>query len=116
LKDVLVIGRQTRRELYNIFVTRPEPLVADELRFGVRERTLYDGSIQLPLDEAHLQHLLEQLRIQKVESIAVSLLYSFANPAHENAILSALDALAVPVSLSSRILPDIGSTSERRRR
>src|SRR6185503_19870215 len=37
-EDVIVIGRQTRRELYNVFVTRPEPLVPDSLRLGVRER------------------------------------------------------------------------------
>src|SRR6266550_1264221 len=47
-EDVLVIGRQTRRELYNIFVTRPEPLVPDALRIGIRERTLHDGSIETP--------------------------------------------------------------------
>src|SRR5215467_7899361 len=53
-EDVLVIGRQTRRELYNIFVTKPDPLVPDGLRMGVRERTLYDGSIETPLDHNHL--------------------------------------------------------------
>src|SRR2546427_3978098 len=40
-EDILVIGRQTRPELYNIFVTRPGPLVPDTLRIGIRERTLY---------------------------------------------------------------------------
>src|SRR5262245_2522630 len=49
-EDVIVIGRQTRRELYNVFVTRPEPLVSEGLRFGVRERMLYDGSIEIPID------------------------------------------------------------------
>src|SRR5215467_12966066 len=49
-EDVLVIGRQTRRELYNIFVTRPDPLVPDNLRFGILERVLYDGSIDTALD------------------------------------------------------------------
>src|SRR5436190_22968928 len=52
-EDVLLIGRQTRRELYNIFVRRPDPLVPDNLRFGVKERTLYDGSIERALDEEH---------------------------------------------------------------
>src|SRR6266699_6448115 len=56
-EDILVIGRQTRRELYNIFVTRPDPLVPAGLRMGVRERTLYDGSIATPLDQDHLQTL-----------------------------------------------------------
>src|SRR5437867_2647879 len=53
-EDVIVIGRQTRRELYNIFVTRPGPLVPDHLRLGVRERTLHDGSVAIPLDRQQL--------------------------------------------------------------
>jgi N-methylhydantoinase A len=105
-EDILVIGRQTRRELYNIFVTRPAPLVPDGLRFGIRERTLYDGSIQKPLDHRHLQNLSEYLQQQNVESIAVSLLYSFANDEHENAILRAMEPMGLPISLSSKILPE----------
>src|SRR4029434_9595678 len=61
-EDVLAIGRQTRRELYNIFVRRPEPLVPAELRFGVKERTLYDGSIDRKLDMEHLQTLVAALK------------------------------------------------------
>src|SRR5262249_8910443 len=76
-EDVIVIGRQTRRELYNIFVTRPEPLVPDGLRFGVRERILHDGSIEIPLDREHLGRIVEKLRGQNVESIAIALLFSF---------------------------------------
>ena len=105
-EDVLVIGRQTRRELYNVFVTRPEPLVAAGLRLGICERTLYDGSIETPLDHRHLQSLIEYLRSQNVESIAVSLLYSFANNEHEQIVFGALEPLGVPVSLSSQILPE----------
>src|SRR5207253_2719212 len=78
-EDVLVIGRQTRPELYNIFVTRPAPLISDELRIGIRERTLYDGSIETSLDRKQLQEQIELLRSYNVESVAVSLLYSFAN-------------------------------------
>jgi len=105
-EDVLVIGRQTRRELYNIFVTRPEPLVPDGLRLGVRERTLYDGSIERPLDHAHLRNVIENLRLQNVESVAVSLLYSFANSEHEREIQRKLEPLGVPVSLSCTVLPE----------
>src|SRR5438093_12928210 len=60
-EDVLVIGRQTRRELYNIFVTRPAPLVPERLRLGVKERTLYDGSIERELDASHLKGLVDLL-------------------------------------------------------
>jgi N-methylhydantoinase A len=103
---VIVIGRQTRRDLYDIFVTRPEPLVPDGLRFGVRERTLYDGSIETALDEPELRAITESLEKQNVESVAVSLLYSFANNEHENAVLRVLRRLKIPVSLSSKILPE----------
>src|SRR5437868_3106364 len=64
-EDVLVIGRQTRRELYNIFVTRPEPLVPDTLRFGVRERVLFDGAVDQALDVAQLQSIFETLRRER---------------------------------------------------
>src|SRR4030095_10255995 len=70
-EDVLAIGRQTRRELYNIFVRRPEPLVPAELRFGVKERTLYDGSIDRNLDLEHLQTIVAALQRGGVEAAAV---------------------------------------------
>src|SRR5436309_10808985 len=73
-EDVIVIGRQTRRDLYDIFVTRPAPLISDDMRFGVRERTLYDGTIERSLDREHLETIIARLRSTKVESIAVSLL------------------------------------------
>jgi N-methylhydantoinase A len=105
-EDVLVIGRQTRRELYNIFVTRPQPLVSDGLRFGVRERTLHDGTIQKSLDDSQLRDLIHVLQRERVESVAVSLLCSFANTEHERAIFEALKPLGIPISLSSGILPE----------
>jgi len=105
-EDVLVIGRQTRRELYNIFVTRPEPIVSDELRLGVQERVLYDGTVEKAIDLSQVKRLVEQLRVEQVESVAVCLLFSFANPSHENAIAEALRPLGIPVSLSSRIMPE----------
>lgn len=104
-EDVLVIGRQTRRDLYNIRVTRAQPLVPDDLRLGVRERVLYDGSVETDIDMAQLHALVKQLRAARVESIAVCLLFSFANSAHEKIIAEALRPLGVPVSLSSQVLP-----------
>lgn len=105
-EDVLVIGRQARRELYNVFVRRPDPLVPDSRRLGVKERTLYDGSIERPLDEEHLQTLVASLERDGIESAAVCLLFSFANPRHEQAVARALERLQIPVSLSSRVLAE----------
>ena len=105
-EDVLVIGRQTRRELYNINVTRPEPLVKESLRLGVRERVLYDGSIETALDISQLRSLVERLRLENVQSVAVSLLFSFANPEHERTIRRELEPVSIPVSLSSEVMPE----------
>ena len=105
-EDVLVIGRQTRRDLYDILVTRPDPLVPSTLRFGVRERTLYDGSIEVPIDIPRLRGVVRDLQRARVESVAVCLLFSYANPQHEEIVRTELEPLGVPVSVSSSILPE----------
>jgi len=105
-EDVLVIGRQIRRELYNIFVRRASPLVPDELRFGVKERVLFNVLIERAIDMPQVHELVEKLRPERVEAVAVCLLFSFSNPSHETAIGEALRTLAVPLSLSSKILPE----------
>ncbi len=105
-EDVLAIGRQTRRDLYDIFTTRPDPLVAERLRIGVRQRTLYDGTSAIPLTQRELASLVRRLKALDVESIAVSLLFSFADPSDERRIGAALAKLGVPVSLSSTVLPE----------
>ena len=94
-EDVLVIGRQTRSDLYNIFTTRPDPLIPATLRLGVTERVLYDGSVEKKLSSEELLKLVRRLRRSKVESVAVSLLFSFANPSHEEKIAEALGELGV---------------------
>ncbi len=105
-EDVLVIGRQTRPDLYDIFTTRLPPLVDEPLRVGVSQRTLHDGTQAVRLNRAELRGLVSQLRKEGVESVAVSLLFSFQNPSDEIEIRKACAALGVPVSLSSEILPE----------
>jgi N-methylhydantoinase A len=105
-EDVLIIGRQTRPDLYDIFTSRLPPLIDDSLRIGVRQRTLHDGTNVVELKPSDLRRLVSRLRKAKVESIAVSLLFSFQNPSHELQIRDALEKLKVPISLSSVILPE----------
>jgi N-methylhydantoinase A len=107
-EDVIEIGRQARPDLYNFMVTRREPLVPRELRFGVRERTGPDGSIVAELDRESLQNIIRQIAAHqpRVESVAVCLLFSFANPAHEQVIARVLERTGLPVSLSHKILPE----------
>ncbi len=105
-EDVLVIGRQARPELYNLNAVKPPPLVADELRFGVGERVVASGEVLESLDEGELPRLVETLRQAQVESVAISLLFSFLHPQHEERIAESLASLGVPLSISSRILPE----------
>jgi N-methylhydantoinase A len=105
-EDVLEIGRQARPELYNLNAVRPEPLVSDELLFGVRERVVASGEVIEQLETRELAELFARLEKARVESVAISLLFSFANPEHERRIAAALSALAVPISVSHEILPE----------
>lgn len=105
-EDVLVIGRQARPELYNLNAVKPPPLVADELRFGVAERVVASGEVLQALHEKKLKKLVEKLKLESVESVAVSLLFSFLHPQHEERIAQALSQLEIPLSLSSQILPE----------
>jgi N-methylhydantoinase A len=105
-EDVIEIGRQARPEIYNFFVTRPAPLISRALRFGVSERIAPDASILTPLNQSQLEEVIEQIRQSAVESVAVCLLFAFANPLHEQQIAKALESLNIPVSLSHKILPE----------
>jgi N-methylhydantoinase A len=105
-EDVLVIGRQARPELYNLNAVKPPPLVADELRLGIKERVVASGEVIEPLDQHELQKLVRKLKQAKVEAIAISLLFSFLHPEHEERIAAALAELDVPLSISSRIHPE----------
>ncbi|HEX4946095.1 MAG TPA: hydantoinase/oxoprolinase family protein, partial [Blastocatellia bacterium] len=105
-EDVIEIGRQARPDLYNLAVERPAPLVPRALRFGVTERISADGSVLVPLNEKELPVLVQKLRQLNVESVAVSLLFSFAHSAHEQAVATALASLGVPLSISHQLLPE----------
>jgi len=105
-EDVLVIGRQARPELYNLNAIKPAPLVASELRFGVSERTVASGAVIQPLTATDLRVLKRKLKRVGVESVAISLLFSFLNPEHEERIAAALASLGVHLSVSHRILPE----------
>ena len=105
-EDVLAIGRQARPELYNLNAVKPPPLVAAELRLGVRERVVASGEVLEPLDERELRNIVRKLKQAGVEAVAISLLFSFLHPEHEERIASSLAPLDVPLSISNRILPE----------
>jgi len=105
-EDVIEIGRQARPKLYDFFFDRVEPLVAADLRFGVDERVSSDGEVLRPPSAADLRDLKEKVLAKKPEAIAISLLFSFANPKNEASVAAGLRDLGVPLSVSHEILPE----------
>jgi N-methylhydantoinase A len=105
-EDAIEIGRQARPKLYDFFFDRVEPLVPSALRFGVDERTDCDGKVlELPSSD-HLAVVANRIKKAAPQAIAISLLFSFANPANEVAVAKALTPLGVPLSVSHQILPE----------
>ncbi len=105
-EDILAIGRQARPKLYDWSFRKPEPLAPERLRFGVPERTGPDGAILRAPSGAELERLKKAIQAERPESIAVSLLFSFANSANERTVVDALRDLDVPISASHEILPE----------
>ncbi len=105
-EDVIEIARQNRGRLYDFSYRKNPPLVPRELRFGLPGRVDQEGKIIEDLAEAEIGALLEPLSVAGVESIAVSLLFSFANPKHERMIRKVLLRLGIPISLSHETLSE----------
>lgn len=105
-EDAIEIGRQARPKLYDFFFEPVEPLVPAELRFGVEERTAADGQILKEPSAENLSTLAERVAEAKPDAVAISLLFSFANPKNEEAVAVCLQGLRVPLSISHEILPE----------
>jgi len=105
-EDILEIGRQNRPLLYDIHPRKPPPIIPRDLRFGVMERVLHDGTIHVPLNGEQVREILEEVRAKGVLSIAVCLLHSYVNPSHEEIVGEIARERGFTVSLSSRVLPE----------
>lgn len=106
-EDVLFIGRQTRRELFSLTPSRPPEILPRERVVGVAERLKADGSVLIPLTPEEIDRVVRKVAALKPEAVAVCLVHAYANPEHEARLGEALATLAVPVSLSSRVLPEL---------
>ncbi len=105
-EDVLAIGRQTRRELYNFMVRANRPMIEPGLTFGMTERLDQHGVVLEPVQVEELDALTEKLRAVSAECVAVCLLHSYANPVHEREVEAHLVRAGFTVSSSHRVLPE----------
>jgi N-methylhydantoinase A len=108
-RDVLELGREIRYAPYDVFAEFPKPLIPRRFRLEVDERVRSDGTVIRPLDLAEARDVVRRLIAMGVESIAVCLLNSFENPAHELMIkeIIAEEAPDLSVSISYEVLPQI---------
>ena len=112
-RDVLIMGRSKRFDTYDLWLDKPRPLVPRRAIHEVDERIGPDGEVLAPLDPDSVAAVAERLAADGVESVAVSLLHAYANPAHERAarevLAERLGGAArnreVPISLSSDVSP-----------
>jgi N-methylhydantoinase A len=105
-EDAIEIGRQARPKLYDFFFDRIEPLVPAQSRFGVHERTDSEGKVLQAPSESELRQVAQRVKSANAESVAISLLFSFANPKNELSVAKALADLNLPLSISHQILPE----------
>jgi N-methylhydantoinase A len=108
-RDSIEIAYEHRFEQTDLNMTRPAPLVPRTLRLEVPERVAADGSVLIPLDDGAVLAAADELRTARVEAVAVGLLHSYSNDAHEKRIQQLLAAAlpGVPVSISSQVSPEI---------
>src|SRR5262245_26006801 len=108
-RDVLEIRRLRMPRLYDLTWEKPTPLVERYLRRTVDERINARGEVERPLDPAEVEREIDRLLAEGIEALAICLLNSYANPAHERAIRDAVRRKApeMALSVSSEVLPEI---------
>src|SRR6476659_5880338 len=108
-RDNLEMGTEQRYDIYDLFLSFPEPLVPRRHRLEIAERLDRDGRVVTPLDLDSVRAALRHLVDDGIESVAVSFLHSYANPVHEQAVreLIAREFPGLFVSLSSDVVAEL---------
>jgi len=109
-RDALEIAREMRYDLYDILLELPKPLCRRQFRLEVTERMDNDGNVIIPLNIEEAEQTIDRLVSLGVESMAVCLLHSFRNPAHEIKLRELIQNKYpdLPVCISSEVVPEVG--------
>ena len=108
-RDVIEMAFENRFEQYDLQMDRPAPLVPRYLRFPVAERIDARGNVLIPLEDEALAPVIENLKAEAVDAVAVGFIHAYVDGSHERRVREVLaDALPnVPVTLSSEVSPEI---------
>jgi N-methylhydantoinase A len=108
--DVLEIGNGVRQQAYNLRIDKPEPYVPRDLVFEIRQRMDRLGEIVTEMQDADVEALIDELEAADVEAVAICLLFSFRNNAHEVALAARLRERLpnLEVAISSAVSPELG--------
>ena len=108
-RDVIEMRTESRFEQYDLNLVLPKPLLPRNRRYVIEERMDADGNVLIELDRDALEALGDELAAAGYESVAVGLLHSYANDAHELAIEEVLKRKLpeAMISLSSRVSPQM---------
>jgi N-methylhydantoinase A len=108
-RDILEIRDLRMPVLYDLRWNKPPALVERRLRLEVTEKLRPDGSVSVALDPASVDAAIAMLRAENVQSVAICLLHSYANPAHERTVAERVRAALpdIAISISHEILPEI---------
>ena len=106
-RDEVEYRRGFKEDIWDARLAPPQQITPRRRRLTVPERVLHDGSVHKMLDEDAVRHACRQLKKQGIESLAVSFLFSFVNPVHEQRVraIAAEELPGVAVSLSHEVLP-----------
>ena len=108
-RDVIEMRTESRFEQYDLNLNLPEPLLPRQMRFTVRERVNAKGEVMIPLDRAEIEAVVDRIAEAGIESVAVGLIHSYLNDAHERLIRDVLDEKLprAMVSISSEVSPQM---------
>jgi 5-oxoprolinase (ATP-hydrolysing)/N-methylhydantoinase A len=108
-RDVLEMGTEQRYDIYDLFLTFPEPLVPRARRIGVPQRMDRDGRVLTPLDLGAVRTAMQGFLREGVQAVAVCFLHAYRNPADEQAVAALIrrEFPSVSVSLSSEVVAEL---------
>ena len=106
-RDEMEFRRGYKEDIWDVRLAPPTQITPRRRRLTVPERILFDGSVHKALDEEAVRRCCARLKKQNVESVAISLIFSFVNPAHERRVaeIVAQEMPGVQISRSHEVLP-----------